>query len=119
MSHKNRDINNGKTTRYFKLKRRQGQTRTPDFSISPRLSVSGNFRFNANPNIESLKFFNYNFLYSAYADDAALFYVFSKNISLINPSTTHQYIKALPFTIQSLIFNRKSTSLTLQVTFLI
>ena len=30
-----------------------------------------------------------------------------------------QQLKALPFTIQSLIFNRKSTSLTLQVTFLI
>ena len=62
-------INDRKTTPYFKLERETGQG--DPISASPFILALEVILalINANPNIEDLQFFNYNFFYSAHAHD--------------------------------------------------
>ena len=67
-------INGGQTANYFKLEKvaRQGDPLSAYLFIS--ILELAFIRIKTNPNIKSLNVCNYDFLYTAYAEDTAYFY---------------------------------------------
>ena len=66
-------INGVTTTKYFSLGRGAGQgDPTPAFLFVLALKILFIF-IKSNPEIEGMTIFNYNYLYSAYADDTTFF----------------------------------------------
>ena len=63
----------GKTTRYFKLERSTQQCDPISAYLFILVLVIAFVLIKTNNNIEGLKIFNHNFLYTAYADDTTFF----------------------------------------------